>query len=598
MSVSADSGRERGSRLALMAVLLLAVLPSLGTLGAPWIAEDASILARVEADGPWADWTRGQYGMRLLRFWRPVVSTSWALQASATGIAPLPLRLANLALHLGVVALAFACARRLRAGPLGAFVAGAWIGLFPEQGGTVTWLAGRTDLLGAFFLLASLHAALGPRRWGAAPLAFLACASKEFGFLAPLWIAVFAWARGDTRGELSRRALPAVVGAALAFLWRRLALGSFEGGYPVALPGALATVLGAARATLVSSWPSLLGLAVLALASAWGSEAGMRSARTRGLVAAGMAAGLALGLLVPLLADGFLEPENRRLLYVAEVALALGGGLAMARAGIGKPGGVAIAAVLATRLVLAWGDTHDWARAAREGEDEVQRARAALEGATPSEVPVPFAGFSLHREGAYCLGYGVAARFRSPFPATPRPVWPWRLAFVPDPVRERVPRVAPRADGSIWPADDRPLAPLLAVRREDPEAPLPGDGSLRLDARAFPSGEDRTPRLELSGGPPSAALEVLVVTELGYEPIPLPPLDGAGTARVTLRELLAGTNGVAAAGQLLQQAADLGATVGWLELRALGPQRELLAASEWIRVEWAPDLLDRALSGG
>lgn len=592
MSVSAESSREaRGLRLALAALVLLALLPSFGTLRAPWIAEDSSILARVDADGPWADWTRGQYGMRLLRFWRPLVSTSWALQASTTGIAPLPLRLVNLALHVAVACLALGCARRLGAGTRGAFLAGAWIALFPEQGGTVTWLAGRTDLLGATFLLASLYAALGPRPLLSAPLAFLACASKEFGFLAPLWVGLFAWAQGASRAGLLRRTAPALAGVALAFAWRRLALGSFEGGYPVALPGALATVLGSARATLEAAWPSLLGLVGL-LAFGW-RRLGARERRAS--LAAGLAAGLALGLLVPLLADGFLEPENRRLLYVADGALALAAGLACGRAAGGGLGTGWIGIVLAGRLVLAWDDTHDWARAARAGEDEIRRARAAVAAAEPSELPVLLADLPLHEDGAYCLGYGVAARFRAPFPPAPRPVWPWRLAFLPEAARERAPRVAPRPDGTIWPCDDAPLVPVLAVGVSDEE---PLGAGLRLDERAFQASEDRSPRLELSGGPPAALLEALLVTELGYEPFPLPPLDAAGAARVTLMELLGRSNGVVAAGQALQQAADLGASVAWLELRAVGPGGELLMASRWIRIGWAPELLGRALSGG
>src|SRR5262245_51480195 len=145
MAANPGGIEARRVSLAALGVVLLALLPSVGTLAAPWIAEDASILARVRADGPWADWTRSQYGLLLLRFWRPVVSTSWALQEAWTGIAPVPLREFNLALHALTALLVFACARRLGAGLSGAFVAGAWIALFPEQGGTSTWLAGRTD---------------------------------------------------------------------------------------------------------------------------------------------------------------------------------------------------------------------------------------------------------------------------------------------------------------------------------------------------------------------------------------------------------------------------------------------------------------------
>src|SRR5262245_13037221 len=237
--MAANPGAEeaRSVRLAALGVVILALLPSVGTLRAPWIAEDAAILARVRADGPWADWGRTQYGLQILRFWRPLVSTSWAVQEAWTGIAPLPLRLFNLTLHALLAGLVFALARRLGAGFPGAFLAGAWIALFPEQGGSVTWLAGRTDLLCGVFLVASAHAALGRAWLASAPLAFLACASKEFGFSAPLWAAGLAWACGARGSELVRRALPATVAVGIALVWRRAAIGGFGGGYPAVLPG-------------------------------------------------------------------------------------------------------------------------------------------------------------------------------------------------------------------------------------------------------------------------------------------------------------------------------------------------------------------------
>src|SRR5262249_46748721 len=158
---------------------------------------DSAILAEVHRDGPWADWGRSQYGMQVVRFWRPLVSTSWALQEAGTGIAPLPLRLFNLGTHALVALLLAGCALRLGAGRLGACVAGGWIALHPAQGGAVTWLAGRTDLLCALFLAASTFAALGRRPGASAPLAFLSAAAKEFGFLAPFWSFALAWSRGE-----------------------------------------------------------------------------------------------------------------------------------------------------------------------------------------------------------------------------------------------------------------------------------------------------------------------------------------------------------------------------------------------------------------
>src|SRR5262249_32158681 len=150
----------------------------------------------------------------------------------------------------------------------GAFLAGAWVALFPAQGGTVTWLAGRTDLVVLFFLLATLVVALGKRPAWSAPLALAACAAKEFGFLAPAWVCLFAAARGERWTAAARRAAPALAGVGVALAWRRLALGVWVGGYPagpIDLAAAGPAAVRAAVQGLRYSWPLLAALGGLAL---------------------------------------------------------------------------------------------------------------------------------------------------------------------------------------------------------------------------------------------------------------------------------------------------------------------------------------------
>ena len=77
---------------------------------------------------------------RLLAFWRPVVTASWSLQEATTGVDPAPLRAFNLLCHAFAAAGIGLLARRLGAGAVGAVVAGGMAALFPEQGGTVTWV--------------------------------------------------------------------------------------------------------------------------------------------------------------------------------------------------------------------------------------------------------------------------------------------------------------------------------------------------------------------------------------------------------------------------------------------------------------------------
>jgi hypothetical protein len=589
MSASAGPvGEARTLRLFALLVLVVAWLPSLGTLRTPWIAEDAGILAQVAEDGPWRDWTRSQYGLHTARFWRPLVSTSWSLQESWTGIEPAPLRLFNLALHALAALLAFATARRLGARPFGALVAGLWVATFPAQGGTCTWLAGRTDLLGAVFLLGSLYVGLGPRPLAAAPLAFLACAAKEFGFLAPLWLAFFAWTRGERGAALVRRLAPATLAVLGAFVWRALALGTVVGGYAGGV-SVLAGLAGAARAVFTSIPSTLVALAALAAVGRYA-----RCFRASGVLAGLLAAGAATACLAQLLADGVLEPEHRRLFYVPECAFALAAGLSWSRkeARLAPLWIALVTALLGFRGVRAWQDAHTWSRAGVAGEAAVTRARAVVAPAEPGTAPVFFADFPVIQDGAYCLGFGLAARFRPPFPASPRPVWPWRLVFVQASARSRSPLVAARADGSLWPLDDAPLVPVLGAETED-GAPL---ARLVLDERSFFAAEDRSPRLSVSGGSPGATLEGLWISELGYEPVLLGVLDESGALELSLMQLLLRGNGVVVSAEVLFQAADLGATRAYLELRAVAPSGEVRAASRWIELVWAAELRERAPS--
>jgi hypothetical protein len=584
-----EGGDERQlSLLHAVALVLLAALPSLGTFGAPWIAEDAAILARVEADGPWADWGRGQYGMQVLRFWRPLVSTSWSLQESLSGIAPLPLRVFNVALHAGVALLVAATALRLGATRRGALVAGAWLALFPAQGGVVTWLAGRTDLLCALFLVASAWAALGRRALASAPLAFLAAASKEFGFLAPMLVLLLVRSGGARWSEAARRAAPAAAAVALAALLRARALGGWSGGYPLALPGALDAARGSLTAVL-SAHGGALALAALGL----GLGLALRSARPRA-VAHALAAALLLALpLVPLLADGVLEAENRRLLYAPECALALAFGLAFGRDVPGTRARWLVLGVLllsGVRFAQAWRDTRVWARSAAVGEAAVARARGVVAGAAPGVSPVLFGDFPSAHGGAYCLGFGLAARFRAPFPASPRPVWPWRLAFVEDARRRREPPVAARADGSLWPLDDVPVTARLTLLDEEGRAL----SRLELDERARSAPEDRSPRVVVAGGESGAPLELLIASEIGYEPFPAGVLDDGGRATFSAMQLLAAANGVASVAQLLAQTADLGGERAYVELRALAPEGAVRASSGWLDLGWTSELAARA----
>ena len=610
---SSGLGRERQPGVAsgwpwllVLGICLLGLLPSWGTWGAPLIAEDTSILARVHEHGAAADWSGPQYGLHLVRFWRPVVSTSWWLQERLVGLDVRLLRTLNLALPI-VVALALAyCVQRGRTGRVGALVGAATVLSFPFQGGTVTWLSGRTDSLVAAGMMLSVAACLARpsavRVLLTFLLAFLACASKEFGFLLPLWVAGFWLA--FPHGMSARSAVAVIAATSVAFAWRWSALGTFVGGYPVewsmlarAGPGALGTLMAAD----LGLW---LGVAL----------AGILAARAGSLFPRLYGVGWFLGLLslAPLLGltlDGVLEPQNERLLFVSEVGLALSVAACLSKRGQ-RPLAfgaltLVVGAGLGWRFVRAYEDTHAWAASAHVASDWTQRARQKIAGQAPSTRPVLMAGFPRTYGPAYCLSFGVPERFRSPFEATARPVWPLRPLFPGDDTPSEPAfraGVARRSDGTLWPWSDSPAVARLAVRTGDADAA----GPLRVDERVLVSEDDRSPALQLAwppddlpGGGGELLLEAVIYTEQGYARAPWPSPRGSGVDPAELRLSLMGLMGLvgtsANLGSALGFAADLGARSAWVEIRAWSPAGELRAASPWIELVWEDAVVPRLL---
>jgi hypothetical protein len=590
-AVPASGRRETrsGSSAALLgwcAVAALALLPAVVSLRAAWIAEDAAILGYVDRHGPLVDWTGSQYGLRFVPFWRPLVTSTWWVAERLFGVDPLGLRLANIAGHLAAVLLACAVARRAGTSVLAAFLAGALVASFPEVGGTVVWLAGRTDVLGAVGMLGALWCVLRGWNLGAAAATFAACATKEFGFLLPAWAGLVLWASGAERRAFVRGVLAVLAAALVAFAWRRLALGTFEGGYLLATRDTAVLVQDFPRALAhlaTGLAPLGLGLVVLGVL---GHLSGSLAPR---LFAAGLATGaLALVLVAPLARAGPLEPQNLRLLFVAEAGFALAGAGALARTAR-RPIVHACAVALALGLV-GWrsgkgiADALEWKEASMVAEREVERVRHAVGAAAPSDRPVLAAGLPRAWRGAYCLDWGAAAYFRAPFEATPRPVWPDRAMFAVSGERPRA--FAPRPDGTLWPFDDPPTVPVLALRDGEGGEPT----RFEVDERSYLSEVDRSPRLLFEPPAEALGLEAAVYTELGSHVAPLGDARGGETSLMLLLSAADEPAHVAALGDALKQANDVGATRAFLELRLVGPQGELRAASPWVELVWDPEL--------
>jgi len=576
----------RARRLVLATVALLAFTPSFGTLGAPLLADDGAILGSVARRDVLADLWGPQYGLELIRFWRPLTTWSWAAQLATTGVDPLPLRALNLACHLATACLGATILFRLRAPYLAALATGATIALFPYQGGTVTWVAGRVDSLCACFVLLAGATALGPRPALAALPAALACATKEQGFCVVAWIVLLRWAAGDAPAAVARRTWVPCAAVLACLLWRSVALGTAVGGYGGERP-TLGSVVRAASAWAPPVAPLLLGMAALSvLALVLHGRAGIQGR----LALAGLGIGVAgFAPLLPMLSNGVLEEQNARWLLAGEAGFALTVGAACwgARELTGKR----VALVLPLALLLlqrgrdAWLDTHEWAEAGGVAEQRLGQARALVAGEPPSERPVLFDGFPVAWEGAYCLGFGAVDRLRAPFEPSPRPVWPLRPLFGAR-SSQRPPARALRPDGSLRPWED--LAP--------PALRLLVDGA---PATALVLGEDvltegtSLPLLRVEGADPGTRLEWIAYTELGYEPAAWCEV-GSSQPAVSLRDLLLLGNGRVSLGQALLLSADSGAERGYLELRALDADGVVLASSAWIELTWPRSLVARA----
>ena len=630
----------------LLLVVLVGIFPSIGTFGAGLISDDGAALGYVHRSGAFSDWFNPEYDLRTIRFWRPLVTVTLGLQEATTGISPMPLRLFNLACHLAMALLAVGISRKLRVPVIGALLVGFGVALFPYQGGTVTWIVGRVDSQSVPLVLAAVFAALCGRMGFASLFTFLALATKEIGFVTLPIIVLFVIARrlgapGPKRSPLFAEIVqlwPIAATFIATIIWRRLALGTWAGGYPGGLAAAFpegvdgsggitrGALTGMAKAAVLSlGWPlMLLAVAAIALlirgfATRWAREV----VQGGWLLLAGLLC--CLGSTVPLatlLAEGVIPGEHERTLLLADTMLLVGlGGLILA---FSKMTSVlrhlptlALLALLGQRGYEAWQDTHDWALAGDMAEMLVVATAQSLAAEPPSHKPVLSASPPrVTPDNAYVLQWGVADRFRAPFTATSRPVWPWRPIFDgPGMIRNSV--TVPR-DFLRWPfGGAQRTVPMLRVTRGEEGAPkqIPVT-SLALDNSLL---TQPGPLLRVQGSFPGARFEALLFTELGYAiglfggPKQYGPMKAVPGGQevpepfggvISLRELLMlqpmgdGTGGVPM-WEAISLSSDFGATEAYLELRAAddgrGKTDRPVGASAWIHLTWDKSLRDAIL---
>ncbi len=226
---------------AVVALILLAVLPYLPALSAGFHADDFNLMAAVRSEGAWGAWSgRGE------SFFRPLVSLSLYADHHVWGLNDTGYHLTNILWHVLAVLLMYGCARRVfHESPNAremALWAAAWFAVLPTHSEPVAWISGRTDLLATTFMLAAAWAHISWRSgrgilWEGLALFFCAAGllSKESALSGPMMIAAFEIRRALAKYSRFRStvgvllALAVVVG--LYAVLRSAVLGTTVGGY-------------------------------------------------------------------------------------------------------------------------------------------------------------------------------------------------------------------------------------------------------------------------------------------------------------------------------------------------------------------------------
>ncbi len=388
---------------------LLVIGATVSTFG--WVWDDRAFLAGPRPPlGEWLRlaWTSDFWALasedarHASGMFRPVTSTTHAVERAIFGESPGLAHVVNLLIHAATALLTGLLARRLGGA---AWVAAGFVLLHPHANELLGMVAGRTDALAAVFILGALL--LGPasvagdepggrrllRGTAAGACVALACLAKEIGFVAPgLWILVDVL-RG---GRDPRRWIAPVVGAAVAAAIRVAALGSAFGEHD---PGGRLDVIGGLASTGWAFADSLVAIPTAPWPPPHAAAGGLLvlvGAIVLGVAGRRWGAWFAVAWVVIAwapMADwtGLGIRSSRALLYVPIIGLALG----IARLPVwerGSRGALAVAGVVGLLFaglqgwsVSRWGSEEVlWQASARQNPDSpvpwLNLGRAQIEG--------------------------------------------------------------------------------------------------------------------------------------------------------------------------------------------------------------------------
>jgi hypothetical protein len=181
----------------------------------------------------------------LVRFFRPFMIASYALDARLWGLAPLGFTITNVALHLATTLLVTACFLRILGRGVGALVAGMAFGLQYSHFENLYYIPGRAELFATVAVALALWLFLRTRERGrrrdqvaVAAVCFLAFLGKESAALLPVLLLLYdvfvpgSGARPGLRAALRRNAVLLLGCGIVAAAYLVLRSAALAGGQP------------------------------------------------------------------------------------------------------------------------------------------------------------------------------------------------------------------------------------------------------------------------------------------------------------------------------------------------------------------------------
>lgn len=401
-----------------------------------FLSDDFMILGHLHEHGAGGGWTRSFLGATCVLFYRPLLTSSYALDLAVYGLNPWGFHFTNLCLHLACMVLVYHVGRGLTHNPVVGLAAAALHGFYPLGPNTVTWIAGRVSLLGCLFPLLAVHAFLAYRRRPGRVRAVTCVValvggllSKESAMMVPLFVILVDLLLGGRRAGWGLH-LSLWIVLAVFFVARRLILGVFLGGYGVLNPGDvpsfvenlnhLLTSVVAALTPFLETRPeqpiSLIAWGVVAVWFACAVGWGIRGFHDlRGAILSFLWAG---GMVLGLYGSWSLAPENAERWYPALAGSAMLLGVLLS--GCGRPGlFLVVLGVVAGLPALRNG-----VQAYRETGARV-RSLVSIVGAEDQDTgPLFVYDLPLTRRGAPFLHFGLADACAPPFARQRREVFP------------------------------------------------------------------------------------------------------------------------------------------------------------------------------